>query len=57
MEYISDIFEYQLDLLSSNLEIKPQDIVGQQVTVKIQTPDNRFLHGNVFSFTLVDSST
>ena len=56
-EYISDIFEYHLDLLSSNLEIKPQDIVGQQVTVKINTPENRFIHGHINSFTLGDIST
>ena len=56
-EYISDIFEYQLDLLSSNLEIKPQDIVGQQVTIKINTPENRFIHGHINSFTLGDISS
>lgn len=56
-EYISDIFEYQLDLLSNNLDIKPQDIVGKQVTVKIETPEVRYINGYINSFTLGDLST
>lgn len=56
-EYISDIFEYQLDLLSNNLDIKPQDIVGKQVTVKIETPEVRYINGHINSFTLGDLST
>lgn len=55
-EYISDIFEYQLDLLSNNLEIKPQDIVGKQVTIKINTPEIRYINGHINSFTLGDLS-
>lgn len=56
-EYISDIFEYQLDLLSSNLDIKPQDIVGKQVTIKINTPEVRYINGHINSFTLGDISS
>lgn len=55
-EYISDIFEYQLDLLSNNLDIKPQDIVGKAITITIHTPEPRFIHGYINRFALGDKA-
>lgn len=55
-EFISDIYEYQIDLLSNNLDIKPQDIVGKSVAITINTPENRNIHGYINRFTLGDLS-
>ena len=55
-EYISDTFEYQIDLLSNNLAIKPQDIVAKAVTIKIHTPKQRIIHGYINAFSLGDKA-
>jgi len=55
-EYISDTYEYQIDLLSNNLDIKPQDIVAKTVTIKIHTPKERIIHGYINRFSLGDKA-
>lgn len=51
-EFISQLFEFQLDVLSANHEIKANDIVGKKVTVKIGEDDKpRYFNGYVNHFT------
>ena len=52
VEGISRLCQFDLDLLSPSGEIKPQDIVGDKVSITVQ-PENepeRFFHGYVKSF-------
>jgi type VI secretion system secreted protein VgrG len=57
-EYVSSLFQFQLTTLSTNLEIKPEEIIGKQVSVKIQNEQGRVFHGfvNQFSFGEVKSN-
>lgn len=52
VEGISQLFQLDLDLLSPNGEIKPQDIVGDKVGIIVQPEGEpeRFFHGYVKSF-------
>ncbi|MCF6338533.1 MAG: type VI secretion system tip protein VgrG [Gammaproteobacteria bacterium] len=58
-EFISRPFEFQLTALSLNLEIKPEDLIGKPITVKIQNEHGRVFHGLVskFSFGEITSSS
>src|SRR5690606_15682519 len=52
VEGISRLFQFELDLLSPSGDIKPQDIVGDNVSITVQ-PENeppRFFNGFVKSF-------
>lgn len=51
-EFISRLFGFELSVLSTNLAIKPEDLVGKQVTVKLHNEQGRTFHGyvNMFSF-------
>jgi len=51
-EQLGRLFQFDLDLLSSDPEIKLQDIVGQNVTVRYIRPDgeNRYFNGFVNQF-------
>jgi len=55
-ESISDTYHYQLDLLSNNLDIKPQDLVGKSVSITINTPEKRYIHGYISRLALGDIS-
>ena len=54
-EELSRVSEFQLDLLSENIDINPDDILGKNVTVKLELPEDeercfngfvtRFAHG------------
>src|SRR5262249_26546053 len=48
MEAISQLFRFELDLLSENPSIKFQDIVGKNVTVRIQDANGEERHWNGF---------
>lgn len=50
-EYISDLFEYQIDVISENLNVKPDSIIGKDVTITIQNEHKRVFHGFIRSFT------
>jgi type VI secretion system secreted protein VgrG len=50
-EYISDLFEFQVDVLSSNHGVKPEQLVGKTVTVTIQNKQNRTFNGYISRFT------
>ena len=49
-EYISRLFEFQLEVLSSNVTLEPEKLVGEQVTVTIQNNEERFFNGYVSRF-------
>jgi len=49
-EYISGLFEFQVEVLSSNLAIKPEELIGKQVTVTIQNKHKRKFNGYVHRF-------
>jgi type VI secretion system secreted protein VgrG len=51
-EDMSRPFEYQLDLLSKKADIKLDDILGKNVTIKLQQPDEntRYFNGYVTRF-------
>lgn len=50
MEYISDLFEYNLEVLSSNHSIKANQLIGKTVKVTIQNKQKRTFHGYVSQF-------
>lgn len=52
-EDLSQLFEYQIDLLSARSDISPDEIMGKNVTVKLELPNNnsRFYNGFVTRFT------
>ncbi len=50
-EYISDLFEFNLEVISENLEVKPDSIVGKDATVTFNNEHGRTFHGFIRSFT------
>ncbi len=50
-EFISDLYEFQIDVMSENIEIQPVDIVGKTATITIQDEHQRVFHGYIRSFT------
>lgn len=51
VEYISGLFEFQIEVLSENLEVDPNKIVGKTATVTIQNKQERKFNGFIKSFT------
>lgn len=51
IEYISGLFEYELELYSDNHQITPEKIVGKSATVTIQNDHRRCFNGYISSFT------
>lgn len=49
-EHISELFEFQLDLLSPALAISPDKVIGKAATVVLHTQQERVFHGLVKSF-------
>ena len=50
-EYISDLFEFQIEVLSSNHSIQPAALIGKTVTITIQNDLKRSFNGYISSFT------
>lgn len=50
-EYISGLFEFEIEVLSENLEVDPDQIVGKTATVTIQNGQERKFNGYIKSFT------
>lgn len=50
-EYISDLSEFNIDVISENLEVNPESIVGKTTAVTIQDDYERVFHGYIRSFT------
>jgi type VI secretion system secreted protein VgrG len=53
-EYISNLFDYRLTALSSNHDIKPEDLIGEEVTVNINTKKKISIHGIINTFAYGD---
>lgn len=49
-EYISRLFEFQLEVLSANVTLDPQKLVGELVTVTLQNDKERIFTGYVSRF-------
>jgi type VI secretion system secreted protein VgrG len=54
-EHLGRLFEYQLELVSENSQIKAEDIVGQNVTIRLAlgADKNRYFNGYINHFTQV----
>ena len=50
-EYISDLFQFHLEVLSEDLNIAPDKVIGKTVTVTIQNEHKRKFNGYVSRFT------
>jgi type VI secretion system secreted protein VgrG len=50
-EYISDLFEFQIEVLSSNHAVKPDDLIGKTVDITIQNDQKKTFNGYVSRFT------
>lgn len=51
-EYISGLFEFELELYSDNHQIAPDKIVGKSATVKVNNDQGRYFNGYIKTFTL-----
>ena len=51
VEYISGLFEFNIEVLSENLEVDPDSIVGKTATITIQNDQERKFNGYIKSFT------
>ncbi|VUD66227.1 Actin cross-linking toxin VgrG1 [Thalassocella blandensis] len=51
-EFVSDLFEFHIETVSENLEIKPDSVVGKSGTITIQNEKSRVFHGFINSFTV-----
>lgn len=49
-EHLSKIFEFQIDVLSYNLHISPEKLIGEKVTVTIQNDQERTFNGYISHF-------
>lgn len=47
VELISDLFEFQVEVLSKNHSIKPQELIGKTITLTIQNDIKRTFNGYV----------
>ncbi len=59
IEQLGRPFEYKLELASQDHQIKPEDIVGQNVTIRLNLPgqdDIRYFNGHISSFTQLEIS-
>ena len=56
-EYISDLFEFQIEVISKNHNIKPEDLIGKLIDVTIQNDQNRTFNGYVSQFTYGEIKT
>jgi type VI secretion system secreted protein VgrG len=54
-EHVGRLFEYKLELVSENPQIKAEDIVGQNVTIRLKLggDKNRYFNGYISHFTQV----
>lgn len=51
VEYISGPFEFKVEVLSENLEVDPNKIIGKTATVTVQNGQQRTFNGYIKSFT------
>ena len=51
-EHISDLFEFHISALSNELAIKPDTLIGKEVTVTIKGSTKKIFHGFINTFTI-----
>ena len=58
-EVLSGLFRYRLEMLSESDSITPRDIVGKNVTVSVELPDNteRYFNGYVSDFSYLGTGS
>ena len=56
-EHISKLFHFQIEVLSKNHSIKPEDLVGKTVTLKVQDEQKRTFHGYISHFSYGEMKT
>ena len=49
-EFISDLFSFEISVLSPNTDVAPEQIVGKEVTVTLRGEQERYFHGYIHSF-------
>lgn len=55
-EHVSNLFEFQLRVLSGNHDIKPEELIGKPVTVTIQNEHKRTFNGFISKFSFGEVS-
>lgn len=50
-EEVSGLFEFRISVLSENLDVKPDDVVGKETTVSLACKTGRTFNGYIRSFT------
>ena len=55
-ERLGRLFQYELELLTKDADLSLDDIVGEDMTVSLELPDDkvRYFHGHVSQFTRID---
>ena len=56
-EHLSDLFEFHLAALSNDLAIKPDSLIGKEVTVTIKGSVKKSFHGFINTFTVGEIQT
>ena len=56
-EHLSDLFEFRVSALSNDLAIKPDALIGREVTVTLKGVSKKFFHGFINTFTIGEVAT
>lgn len=56
-EYVSDLFQFHISVLSKNYEISPEDVLGKSCTVTIKNEHKRKFNGFICSFEFGEITT
>jgi type VI secretion system secreted protein VgrG len=51
-EHLSDLFEFHIAALSSDMAIKPDALIGKEVTITLKGHTKKFFHGFISTFTI-----
>lgn len=55
-EYISDLFEFKIQVVSKNHSIQPQQLIGKPITITVQDKNKRSFNGFVSEFVFGEST-
>lgn len=50
-EHISDLFEFQIEVMADGHDVKPEQLIGKLIDITIQNEEKRTFNGYVSSFT------
>lgn len=56
-EQISDLFNFQIEVLSKNHSIKPEELIGKELTISVQDKQKRTFHGYISRFAFGEIQT